>query len=85
MKSGLVYLRGMTKLAAIQQHTIWLECFCGHSAGVPVAEIDRPELTVHEVAAQARCTRCGARGAKRFTITYEGGSGVAMQGARGDR
>lgn len=85
MKSGLVYLRGMTKLAAIPAHTIWLECSCGHAAGVPVAEIDRPELTVQEVAAQARCQRCGARGAKRFTITYEGGSFDAMQGARGDR
>ena len=75
----------MTKLATIPAHTIWLECSCGHAAGVPVADIDRPELTVQDIAAQARCQRCGARGATRFTITSEGGSFDAMQGARGDR
>ena len=83
MKSGLVYLRGMTKLAAIPAHTIWLECSCGHAAGVKVAEIDRPELTVQEVADSARCTRWHAYGAVCKMITFEGGSFDAIQGARG--
>ena len=50
-----------------------------------MAEIDRPDITVQEVADNAWCQGCGARGAKRFTITFEDGSFDAMQGAGGDR
>ena len=53
----------MTKLSAIDGHVIYLYCRCGHSAGLPVADLFKTLLqttTVSQVAQAARCKGCGA-------------------------
>ena len=55
----------MTKLSAIDGHVIYLYCRCGHSAGLPVADLLKtlPEATtVAQVAQAARCKGCGVKG-----------------------
>ena len=55
----------MTKLSAIDGHVIYLYCRCGHSAGLPVADLLKTLLqttTVSKVAQAARCKGCGAKG-----------------------
>ena len=79
--------RGGTKLTAIPNHAIWLECACGRSASVHVAGLlasDKPPRTVADVVARVRCRRCGVKGAKDFRIVYQpasDGAWNAMQGA----
>ena len=79
--------RGGTKLTAIPNHAIWLECNCGRSASVRVAALlssDKPPKTVADVVTRVRCSRCGVKGAKDFRIVYQpasDGAWTAMQGA----
>ena len=61
--------RGGTKLTAIPNHAIWLECNCGRSASVRVAALlssDKPPKTVADVVTRVRCSQCGVKGAKDY-------------------
>ena len=74
-----------TLLSQIPEHSLSIECACGHSDLVPVARFlarPRPDETVHEAVARARCSRCGCRNVQGFRIVYVGGSAVALEGAR---
>jgi hypothetical protein len=76
----------MTQLASISNNHLGLHCnLCGHNSLVAVqALIDKlgKEATVHEAVPKLRCKRCKAKGQASFVITYVGGSGTAMLGAR---
>lgn len=79
--------RGGTRLTTIPNHAIWMECACGRAAPVRVANLlatDKPPMTVADVVARVRCSRCGVKGTKDFRIIYEpAGDGAwnAMRGA----
>ena len=66
----------MTTLQTVQQHHISFHCDCGHGALVSVKELlDRlkPDTTVHQVADNARCTKCGTKGRKDFRLHWKCG------------
>ena len=57
----------MTKLQTISHNHISLECRCGHGALVSVKQLLeklQPCITVQQVVAKARYTKCGALGAQ---------------------
>ena len=63
----------MTKLQTISHNHISLECRCGHGALVSVKQLLeklQPYITVQQVVAKARCTKCGALGAQDFRLHY---------------
>lgn len=61
----------MTRLSAIPDHHLSLECACGHHRLVPVADLPDPEATVAAVVARARCAACDRVGAVRHArIVY---------------
>ena len=75
----------MTALGSITQHTLWIECRCGHVAPLRASWLIvrlGPEVTVDEAVRRMRCVHCRARMVQRYVIVYEGGSAVAMEGAR---
>lgn len=41
-------------------------------------------MTVDQVKARLRCTRCGQRSVVELRIVHVGGSGRALEGTRGD-
>lgn len=76
--------RGGTRLSTIPNHSLWVWCACGHSAGVSIAQIlkiDNPPETVDGTVQAMRCSRCRTQSIKDYRIVYEGGSWCAMQGA----
>jgi hypothetical protein len=61
----------MTKLGVIETNHLVLECRCGHSKLVSVADLLKklsPEMTVKEVAARAKCSHCDTQGVETFRI-----------------
>jgi uncharacterized paraquat-inducible protein A len=57
-----LYVRGMTDLVQIPDHTLWLEYTCGKAVPVRVADaIEKKCRTVDDVRRVARCAKCGAR------------------------
>lgn len=76
----------MTRLASISNNHLGLQCkACEHSSLLAVQLlIDRlgRETTVHDAVAKLRCSHCKVKGQASFVITYVGGSGQAMLGAR---
>jgi len=57
-----LYVRGMTDLVEIPDHTLWLEYTCGKAVPVRVADaIEKKCRTVDDVRRVARCAKCGAR------------------------
>lgn len=79
----LMLNRGGTRLCTIPNHSLW--CACGHNGGVRVAAIlsaRMPPDTVADAIAAMRCSMCRAQSINHYAITYEGGSGEAMQGTR---
>lgn len=83
--------RGGTRLTTIPNHAIWMECACGRAAPVCIASLlatGKPPITVADVVARVRCSRCGVKGASEFRIVYmpAGDSAFnAMRGAAQDR
>jgi hypothetical protein len=76
--------RGGTKLQTVPNHTIHIECACGHTAGVTVAALIvrlGAAATVADAVGRVRCSRCGAKSVKTYRLTYAGGSYDAMLGA----
>jgi hypothetical protein len=58
---------------------------CGHNSLLAVKIlIDRlgRETNVHDAVKRLRCSSCGAKGKASFVITYVGGSGEALLGAK---
>lgn len=57
-------LNGMTRLTEISDHSISLQCQCGHHSLLPVADLlERvPEASVADVVARTVCAECGERG-----------------------
>lgn len=75
----------MTALGSITQHTLWIECRCGHVAPVRASSLIvrlGPEATVQDAVRRMRCVHCRARMVQRYVIVYEGGSAAAMAGTR---
>ena len=57
-----LYVRGMTDLVQIPDHTLWLEYTCGKAVPVRVADaIEKKCRTINDVRRVARCAKCGAR------------------------
>jgi len=76
--------RGGTRLSVIHRHLIWVECACGHTAPVWVADIIAEwgdDITVGETGDQMRCSSCRLKQIQEYRITYPGGSMEAMRGA----
>jgi transcription elongation factor Elf1 len=73
----MVGLINMTKLSAVPEHLIWIECRCGHHKSVSVADLleSLPDTTtVDQVTSAARCSACGQRGdVKSMRIVFKGG------------
>lgn len=59
------------RLRDYQQHAIHLWCRCGHSASLYLADLD-PELTVDQVRARLRCSRCRRWGYDEIRIGWAG-------------
>lgn len=51
----------MTELAAIPDHTVWLEFTCDRVVPVPVSNAPAGCLTVDDLCRVARCSKCGAK------------------------
>lgn len=63
----------MTKLETISNNHISLECICGHGSMISISDLLkklRPDITIHQVAGNARCKSCGRRGATDFRLHY---------------
>lgn len=76
--------RGGTRLVTIPKHQLFVECLCGHSGPVGVAQlIERfgERATVAFAVEKMRCSVCGARQVKDYRIAYQGGSWAALRGA----
>ncbi|WP_127111997.1 hypothetical protein [Shimia sediminis] len=76
--------RGGTHLATIPKHLIWIECACGHTSSVPIADVLKTTslLTVADVIDRAKCLRCFTRNVKEFRLVYQPNGVVrAMEGA----
>lgn len=73
-----------TRLSSIPWHHIAIECWCSHSAMIPVAPaLERlgQDATVRDILDRVRCHRCGARQVTTARIVYAGASAEAMKGA----
>ena len=76
--------RGGTRLSVILKHRLWLECACGHTAPVWVADIVAKwgdDITVGEAVDRMRCSSCHTKQIQEYRITYPGASMEAMRGA----
>ncbi|MHA6326784.1 hypothetical protein [Roseivivax sp. CAU 1753] len=76
----------MTRLDSITKNHLALTCsLCGHTSMVAVKYlIDTVgrETDVQEVVPKLRCSKCHVKGQATFVITYVGGSGEALLGAK---
>jgi hypothetical protein len=75
---------GGTTLTTIPKHAVWVDCACGRSGRIPIAEVlarPNPPRTVGELVAKARCRACGAAVPASYSIVYEGASEGAMRSA----
>ena len=63
----------MTKLETVKHNHMSLECVCGHRSMVSIGKLLeklKPEITIHQVAGNARCRSCGRKGATEFRLHY---------------
>lgn len=77
----------MTALKMIPDNHLALDCPCGHTALVPVADLiarTGGETRVSQVVARSRCRKCGQRGSTCAQIIYCGASISALSSARQD-
>ncbi len=73
-----------TRLTTIPRHEIWMECQCGHSRSLSVADLlslPNPPITVGEAVERVRCAKCEAKQVNEYRITYKGGSDDALREA----
>ena len=74
-----------TKLTAIRNNHISVECRCRRVVLIPVEYLIENlsgEHTVDDILPNLRCAQCGAKGAiQSCQIIHVGNSGIAMNGA----
>ena len=75
---------GGTTLSTIAKHAVWVDCGCGRSGKILIAEVlarPDPPTTVGDLVAKARCRACGRVAPTGYSIVYEGAGVEAMWGA----
>ena len=63
----------MTTLDQLRKNHISIECKCGYSVLLPIADLldyVQPETTLEQVSQIARCSRCKRKGEIDFRLHY---------------
>ena len=63
-----------TKLGTVRDHHLSIECSCGHSAQLAIADLlerHRPESTIRSLLVKMKCRKCGTLKINGYELFYK--------------